>query len=104
MDVLQGVRQLTLRLGVAEPQAGLRKAELDQHSKKALLGTIVEIAFQPLTLGVARLDDPGQGGAQVIELGERFGSEAFIVDGKPGCRPDLALQVDALRGVCCVAN
>ena len=64
-------------LGAGDPE---REREVDQ----ALLGAVVQVALDPAALGVAELDDPGPGGADLLELGPDLGLEALVLDRQAG--------------------
>ena len=66
----------------------LRAGELEREPEReqALLGAVVEVAFEPAPLLVAGADDPLAGGAQLGELGAQLGLEAFVLEREPGRR------------------
>jgi hypothetical protein len=49
-----------------------------------LLGAVVQVPLDPATLGIAELDDPGPGGADLLELGPDLRLEALVLDRQAG--------------------
>jgi hypothetical protein len=54
-----------LGLGVGEP-------EVVGQGQQALLGAVVQVAFQPAAFAVAGLDDADAGGAQLVKLSQHL--------------------------------
>ena len=82
------------RSPASEPVADLRAgdAEGQREVHQALLGAVVEVALDAAALGVAERNDPGAGGADLLELGADLGLEALVLDGHAGGRRDGADQ------------
>ena len=106
-QLLQGRLRLVGRLG--EQRSGGRVAvglglgagepEVVGEGQQALLGAVVQVAFQPAAFAVAGLDDADAGGAQLVELGERLGLQPFVLQRQPDGGAELTLQVGQRRGV-----
>jgi len=58
----------------------LGDAEVVGESDEELLGTVVEVALEATSLGVAGLDDACTRGAKVFELSSHFGLELLVLD------------------------
>ncbi len=96
LHLLAGRGEQRPRAGVAVGlRGGTGQAQLVGERQEPLLRTVVEVALDAPAGRVARLDDPGTRGAQVLELGEHLGSEPLVVDRQPRGRADLALELAA---------
>ena len=73
----------------ADLVAGGARAGVEREPHQALLGTVVEIAFQPSAFGVARRDDPRARFAQAGQLSAEVGLQALVVDRQPRSALDL---------------
>jgi len=58
----------------------LHKLELDPERDEALLGAVVDVAFNASALAISGFDDARPRRSQIVELGQRFGAEPFVVD------------------------
>jgi hypothetical protein len=81
-----------LGLGAGEP-------EVVGEGQQALLGAIVQVAFQPPSFAVAGLHDADARGTQLVQLGERLGLQPLVLQRQPDGGAELALQVGQRRGV-----
>ena len=66
---------------VADLEPG--EAECKRQRHEPLLGTIVEVSFDPLPFGIARLDDPRPRLPDLAELGLDLGLQAIVLDRQP---------------------
>ena len=81
-------RLLQLLLGVGEqfvcarrPLGKLGAGELEGETEceQALLRSVVEVAFEPTSLCVARGDDPGPRCAHLVELRAQLGMQSLVL-------------------------
>jgi hypothetical protein len=74
-------RRAELRAGIHR-QLGPRSTQGERQGDGPLLGAVVEVALDPASLGVRRLDDPRPRGPHVPELRANLRSEALVLDGQ----------------------
>jgi hypothetical protein len=105
MDAVRDLTQLLHRLLQLQPpprdQLGLDglgdqvrfdKSKPKRHRRRALLGTVVQVAFQPPPLGVAaHLDDASPRFPQLVGAPPKLGLQPGIGQRKP-CRGTCALM------------
>jgi hypothetical protein len=77
---------VALGLGAGEP-------EVVGEGQQALLGAVVQVAFQPAAFAVAGLDDADAGGSQVFELRQDLGLQPFVLQCQPDGGAELGLEV-----------
>jgi hypothetical protein len=78
---------------------GAGEPEVVGEGQQALLGAVVQVAFQPAAFAVAGLHDADPGGAQLVELGQRLGLQSFVLQRQPDGGAEFAFQVGQRRGV-----
>ncbi len=77
LGLVEAPREFLVLIGFElRPQEAQREREPDQ----TLLGAVVEVAFQPAALGVARFDDASTRGAEILELRAHFGLETLVLE------------------------
>ena len=64
----------------ASPSSAAQQAERKREHDEPLLGAVVQVALEPLALGVARGDGPGACRSQLLELSARLGLQALAVE------------------------
>ena len=89
------------RFSPSVDEAGSRKAELERGADEALLGAVVEVAFDALSLCVGRVDDPALRGPDVGEASAAHGCEPHVLEREHGGRGQRRENLDrhvAARG------
>jgi hypothetical protein len=78
-----------------------QQAQAERERDQSLLSAVVQIALEATTRRVARLDDPGPGGPQLLDFRPQLGVEPLVLERQRGGRPDradeLALVLEARR-------
>jgi hypothetical protein len=64
----------------------LENSDGERQGHEPLLGSVVEVAFEPVALGVAGLDDPRPGSLHLCGLGADLRLQPLVVDGQAGRR------------------
>ena len=82
----------SVRVGAGR-QLRAREAQRQRESDEPLLGAVVEVALEPLPLGVAGLDDARARSAQLLEPRPHLGLEALVLEREPGGRGHLVHEL-----------
>ena len=77
VEQLGGRRRVGVELVAGQPQ-------VHRQRHQPLLGAVVEVALDPAALGVAGLDDPRAGGAQLLDLGLQLGVQLLVLGAERG--------------------
>ena len=99
-DLLARVVQPSHRRGV-RAQPAFQKCELERQRDESLLRPVVQVALQPLALGLSRLDDAGARTLQLLQVRLQLGVQLAVLQCDAGRCADRRQQVRLVvqRGV-----
>ena len=91
-DLPLGLHQACLGVGVARGPAG-EQSEFQGQRDQALLGAVVQVAFEPLPLLLLGIDDPRAGTLQLVQPGPQLRLQPAVLQGDAGRRRDRVQQL-----------
>ena len=74
--------------GAALADAGRERLDVGRHRGEPPLGALAELALQPASLRVGRLDDPAARGGELLDARAHLGLQAHVVTRHPRRRGD----------------